>query len=126
MNATAGVSAGQRWSLNNGASSGLVNAIAEPLVLLTLKNGHRIRLHLDEFLDPLSRHVLLDSLVRDPRVDPRPGDVLRNPAGQEFHVLDLRDGDVVYQESGARELLYHPADQWIADSSQDQIVVVEI
>lgn len=65
--------------------------------------------------------------TRDPRKDPRPGDVLRvadDPYPFTIHVrgVDYGSLEVVYQIDGVGELLRHDLDDWQQDAESDEIV----
>lgn len=59
---------------------------------------------------------------RDPRNDPRPGDVLRNPAGTCFHVERIEWGTVLYLQNGHSPLLEHSLNDWRRDAAHDEVV----
>jgi hypothetical protein len=65
--------------------------------------------------------------ARDPRRDPRPGDVLRTTSDANPLTIHVRDVDygtleVVYQIEGVGELLRHDLDDWQQDAATDTVV----
>lgn len=66
----------------------------------------------------------IDPRVRDPRKDPRPGDVVRStrpPIYSVFYVLD-RCGDTVAYQEAIGELLTCTVEEWRTNSANDQII----
>ena len=65
--------------------------------------------------------------ARDPRKDPRPGDVLRSGDGFGSFTIHVRGRDygskeVLYQEDGWGEMLRCYIDDWREDAENDVVV----
>lgn len=59
--------------------------------------------------------------VRDPRVDPQEGDVVRNAAGT-FYVTGRKGSLVYYTDAPSPEELSIPLDEWSLYAAKDVIV----
>lgn len=61
--------------------------------------------------------------ARDPRLDPREGDVTKNRDGVEFYVRDACRWTVTYQEYGTGELLNCDISEWRQWAEHDTVMV---
>ena len=62
--------------------------------------------------------------TRDPRQDPRNGDVLANSDGVHFYVRDFDFGEdvVSYQQGDGGELLHSHVEEWRNFSADDTVI----
>ena len=74
---------------------------------------------------PGSVTVTAVTTPRDPRVDPRPGDVTRSKDGVEFTVIARQYGDVVYLEAPYSQQCSVALRTWREDGLSDTVVFVD-
>lgn len=123
------VAPGQHWretAPTGGGRTFLVNELigGELAVISFLGSSRRGRIPTRRLTSTGGEFELVDRMPRDPRISPRPGDILQSSIGGCFHVRAVIDGAVLYQEDGTGELLQHSVRSWIDDAQADTVICV--